>query len=523
MAGAWNVVRRTARHAGSGLGGFLAAGVTVMALVGCGSGGTGSSVSMTNTASAAVQTTGTATTTTGTAPSGAVTRNTGFGSNWTTYHATPEASGVQTAPSELRPTRRAWTSSHLDGQLYGEPLIADGRVVAATEDNTVYVLAARDGRILWSRHLGKPVPSKDLPCGDISPMVGITGTPVIDPARDEIFVDTDNLIKGPSASGGVEASHRLVGLNLFTGKVELDQLAMPDAGEDQLAQLQRPGLALDDGHVIIAYGQNYGDCPGPNGPAYGFVVSIPERGGPLHDLQIGSGSDRGAVWMGGSSPVVDPQGNVYVASADGYDLGPGQRYDRSDAVIELSPTAHLESIFHLSNWQQLSGDDLDLGTGDPALVHGFVLQIGKTDTAYLLRQGHLGGTNGQVASTAVCSGNPTGGHAVMGSVVYLPCPNGLTAIKVSSKAPHLTRLWTADGSTAGSPIIADGLVWTIGTDHAVHGVNPTTGMQVVSIPSGATANDFPTPSVGDGLLLAPGTDQVLAFMGPAGRPPAPTG
>ncbi|MFZ0379118.1 MAG: PQQ-binding-like beta-propeller repeat protein [Solirubrobacteraceae bacterium] len=99
----------------------------------------------------------------------------GFGSNWTTYHGTAEATGVDAAHTRLLPSRRAWTSSVLDGQLYGEPLVADGRVVAATENDTVYVMAARTGRILWSRHLGEPVPSGDLPCGDISPLVGITG------------------------------------------------------------------------------------------------------------------------------------------------------------------------------------------------------------------------------------------------------------------------------------------------------------------------------------------------------------
>jgi outer membrane protein assembly factor BamB len=227
------------------------------------------------------------------------------------------------------------------------------------------------------------------------------------------------------------------------------------------------------------------------------------------------------VWMGGSSPVIDPDGSVYVASGDGYDLGPGQPYDDSDAVLELSPTMRLKSNFHLRNWQTLSGDDLDLGTGDPALVHGFVLQVGKTDTAYLLRQGHLGGVDGQAASLAVCSGNPDGGHAVKGSVVYLPCPNGVTAVKVSTRPPHMKQLWTDSDGAGGPPIIADGLVWTIGDDNAVHGLNPDNGQQVASIPFGASANHFPTPSVGDGLLLLPGTDQIVAFMGPAGRPPAP--
>ena len=57
------------------------------------------------------------------------------------------------------PSRRAWTSPILDGQLYGEPLVADGRVVAATENDTVYVMAADSGHILWSRHLANAVPS----------------------------------------------------------------------------------------------------------------------------------------------------------------------------------------------------------------------------------------------------------------------------------------------------------------------------------------------------------------------------
>jgi outer membrane protein assembly factor BamB len=449
-------------------------------------------------------------------------RGTGFGSNWTTYHGNAEATGTVTGNTTLLPSRRAWTSPVLDGQLYGEPLVADGRVVAATENDTVYVMAANSGHILWARHLATAVPSGDLPCGDIAPEVGITGTPVIDLTRHEIFVDADTLITGPSASGGVEALHRLFGLDLFTGNVDLDEPAMPNAGEDQLAQLQRPGLALDDGSVVIAYGQNFGDCPGPNGPAHGYVVAIPETGGPLHYFQLGSGQDRGAVWMGGGSPVVDPHGNIYVASADGYDLGAGQPYDDSDAVLELSPAMHLESVFYPRDWQTLSADDLDLGTGNPMLVDGFVFVVGKTDIVYLLRQGHLGGDEGEVASLSLCSGNPDGGRAVEGSVVYVPCPNGVTAVKVSSRAPYLRRLWTAGDGASGGPIIADGLIWTIG-DNAVHGLNPANGDEIASIPFGGYTNHFPTPSVGDGLLLLPGTNKVIALIGPAGLPPAPTG
>ena len=87
----------------------------------------------------------------------------------------------------------AWTSPVLDGQVYGEPLEATGRVFVATENDTMYALAANTGAVLWSTHVGTPVPSGDLPCGDISPTVGITGTPVVDVARGEIFAVADEL------------------------------------------------------------------------------------------------------------------------------------------------------------------------------------------------------------------------------------------------------------------------------------------------------------------------------------------
>ena len=64
------------------------------------------------------------------------------------------------------------------------------------------------------------MPSGDLPCGNISPTVGITGTPVIDTASGEIFAVADEL------SGGAPA-HVLVGLNLYNGSPMLAQTSRP--------------------------------------------------------------------------------------------------------------------------------------------------------------------------------------------------------------------------------------------------------------------------------------------------------
>ena len=115
------------------------------------------------------------------------------------YHGDPAGTGVAAGVSSVVTGARAWTSPTLDGQLYGEPLVFGERIYVATENDTVYALSATTGAIAWSAHLGTPVPSGSLPCGDIAPTVGITGTPVIDRARHEIFVVADELRNGTPA------------------------------------------------------------------------------------------------------------------------------------------------------------------------------------------------------------------------------------------------------------------------------------------------------------------------------------
>ncbi|MGH3526961.1 MAG: PQQ-binding-like beta-propeller repeat protein, partial [Pseudonocardiaceae bacterium] len=95
--------------------------------------------------------------------------------DWPTYHHDNARTGVADQLAPLGTLRTAWQTK-LDGAVYGQPLVIGDRVIAATEHNTVYALAAADGHVLWSASLGQPVPGSDLPCGNIDPL-GITGTP----------------------------------------------------------------------------------------------------------------------------------------------------------------------------------------------------------------------------------------------------------------------------------------------------------------------------------------------------------
>jgi len=392
----------------------------------------------------------------------------------------------------------------LDGQVYGEPLEATGRVYVATENDTIYALAANTGAILWSSHVGTAVPSGDLPCGDIGPTVGITGTPVIDAARSEIFAVADELVGGSPA-------HFLVGLNLYTGTVNLD-VAVNPPGQAPAAILQRTGLNLSNGNVVFGYGGNDGDCSSYSG----WVTSVPEGGGtPGYYQAVPIGHD-GAVWMGGAAPEVDAAGNVWVTTGNGSSSTP---YDFSDSVLELSPGLARTQYFAPSTWQSDNGGDLDLGSSSPALLsNGTILQVGKSSNAYLLNQASLGGIDGQIGSPiAACGSDSDGGDAISGTVVYVPCGSGVQAIQT---APLAAQWQTASGAH-GPPITAGGLVWSIGGS-SLYGLNPANGAKVQQVSVGGQANHFPTPSVGDGLLLAPATDQVVAFSGSAGLPGPPS-
>jgi polyvinyl alcohol dehydrogenase (cytochrome) len=433
--------------------------------------------------------------------------------SWTVYHGDPAGSGVAASIASVDLSSPAWTSTNLDGQLYGEPLVSDERVYVATENDTVYALSASTGSVLWSTHLGTPVPSGSLPCGDISPTVGITGTPVIDQTRAELFVVADELVNGLPA-------HQLVGLSTATGKTELNQNVDP-AGSTSAALLQRTGLTLNAGHVVFGYGGNFGDCS----TYHGWVMSVPEAGGTPAAFEVDSaaGDSQGAVWMGGAAPVVDSDGNIWVTAGNGSVTSSSRGYDDSDSVLELSPSLTLEHYFAPSSWPSDNARDLDFSTGVALLADGQVVAASKSRTVFLLNGSSLGGIGGQQAQLAdACGTVIDGGLAVEGTTVYLPCLSGPIAVQTTDSPAGLRLLWSSSVG-GGPPIVVGGLVWTIGSNGVLYALNPASGAVQNHVTIGAPANHFPTPSVGAGLLLAPSAQRVVAFRAASSTPaPAPT-
>ncbi len=439
--------------------------------------------------------------------------------SWTVYHGDPAGTGTATV-GRVDTASRAWTSAALDGEIYGEPLVSAGRVYLASENNTVYALSAATGKVAWSHHLASPVPSSSLPCGDIAPTVGITGTPVIDPARGEIFVVADELTQGRPA-------HVLTGLSTSTGRVEMTRDVDPP-GADPAALLQRTGLTLAGGRVVFGFGGNDGDCA----PYRGRVVAVPETGGPpaMFTVDAKPGQSQGAVWMGGAAPAVDARGDVWVSAGNGSVYQASRGYDDSDSVLDLSPSMRLLQYFTPADWASENSRDLDMSAEPVLLPGGRVLLAGKSRIAYLLNGAHLGGIGGELASLGpVCGADIDGGAAVTGSTVYLPCAGaGIAAVRAATSPPGLRLLWSSR-TGGGPPIVAGGLVWTISLAGTLYGLDPRTGQVRQQAAIGAVANHFPTASVGAGLLLAPAANRVVAFRTagtsgpPASADPASTG
>ena len=430
--------------------------------------------------------------------------------SWTVYHGDPAGSGAAAEAGRVDTGSRAWTSAALDGEIYGEPLVSAGRVYVATENNTVYALSAATGAVAWSHHLATPVPSGSLPCGDIAPTVGITGTPVIDPARGEIFVVADEVAGGRPA-------HVLTGLSTSTGQVEMTRDVDPP-GADTAALLQRTGLTLAGGRVVFGFGGNDGDCA----TYRGRVVAVPEAGGApaMFTVDAKVGQSQGAVWMGGAAPAVDAQGDVWVSVGNGSVYQASRGYDNSDSVLDLSPSMRLLQYFAPADWAADNSRDLDMSAEPVLLPGGQVLVAGKSPTAYLLNGAHLGGIGGQLASLAsACNGDIDGGAAAVGRTVYLPCVSGIVAVAAATSPPGLRLLWRS-GTGGGPPIVAGGLVWTISLTGTLYGLDPQTGQVRQQATIGAVANHFPTASVGAGLLLAPAANRVVAFRA-TGTPGAP--
>ena len=310
----------------------------------------------------------------------------------------------------------------LDGQVHAAPLYVanvkiPGRglrnvVYAATQHNSVYALDADRPAQLWHASFINPaagvttVPADEAQGQnvDIEPEIGITGTPVIDPATGTLYV----VAKTKEVSGGTTRYvQKLHALDIATGAEKFGGPAVINAtvdgtGEgsvggrlpfDSLRQLQRAALLLSQGVVYIAFG-SHGDARPWHGWLFGYDARTLQR---RMFFNTSPNAFGGGIWQGGGGPATDAAGNVYFATGNGtFSVNQGG-FDWGDSYLKLNPNGEVLDFFTPHDESTLDQADQDLGSGAVVLVPNqgagtvpLMVGAGKNGVIYVVNRNDMG-------------------------------------------------------------------------------------------------------------------------------------
>lgn len=336
--------------------------------------------------------------------------------NVTTFHNDNARTGQNTSETILTPANVNSTlfgklfTAAVDGYVYAQPLylskvqnIAGGThnvLIVATEHDSLYALDADTGTILWQKSFISPpkitsVTSDEVSCGDLVPEIGITSTPVIDQTTGTIYLVTKTNENGVYRQR-LHAIDLLTHAEKFGGPVVISAIVKGQTF-DPLRNHNRPGLLLENGHVVIAWASH---CD--NTPYHGWVMSYKagvQSTDTLTREAVFNGSPNGGlagIWMSGDGVAADASGNLFFATGNGtYDGLTGG--DFGDSIVKLSSPAN--GAFSILDWftpwnqETLSDADTDLGSGGllllPDLPQGsahqhLLVQMGKEGKIYLV-------------------------------------------------------------------------------------------------------------------------------------------
>ena len=191
-------------------------------------------------------------------------------------------------------------------------------VFVATEHDSVFAFDADNSNganasPLWQVSLlgsgEATVLAADVFNDDITPEIGITSTPVIDPSSNTIYVVAKSTVANSTFIQRLHALDITTGQEKFGGPVELSA-SVPGNGNgssggtlnlDPLWENNRAGLLLLNGIIYIAFG-SHGDL----GPWHGWILAY--SASTLSPTGVWSSSPNAAgagLWMGGTGLAAD--------------------------------------------------------------------------------------------------------------------------------------------------------------------------------------------------------------------------
>ena len=499
------------------------------------------------------------------------------GTDVVTYKNDLRRSGQNSSESILSPANVNSSSFGLlrnlvvDGKVDAQPLYVSQLVVsgsahnvvfAATEHDSVYAFDADTGSVLWQVSLlaaGETL-SDTHGCGQVTPEIGVTATPVIDRGAGK-----HGLIYVVAMSKDASSNYhqRLHALDLTTGAELLGGPAAivadyPTAGGGMNtfspgAYEERAGLLLLNGTIYTSWTSH---CD--RAPYFGWIIAY--AGSSLSRTAVlnvapNSGGIGPAIWMSGGGPAADSEGNIYLLTGNGafepvLDAnGFPRNQDYGNSFLKISTAGgslRVADYFAMYNEVTESSADQDLGSGGAMLlpdltdsnniVRHLVVGAGKDGNLYVVNRDSMGKFNAsgnsqiwQQVSGALLSGIFSTPAYFNGTVYYGDVGNTLKAFRISAAklvATPQSQSATQFGFPGTAPSVSahgtlNGIVWAHENSnpavlHAYDAANLAHELYNSNQASGnrdhfGAGNKFITPMVAGGKVFVGTTGSVAVF------------
>jgi hypothetical protein len=457
----------------------------------------------------------------------------------------------------------------VDGRVDAQPLYLSAlsaaggtfnTVFVATEHDSVYAFDSDSGAVLWHVSLlgTGETPSDNRGCGQVSPEIGVTSTPVIDRtagAHGTIYVVAMSLDSSSNYHHRLHALDVATGAELSNGPVEISA-SFPATGTatssfDPKSYEERAALLLSNGTIYTSWTSHCDDAP-YGGWIISFAQSTLARNGALN---IAANSSAGpSIWMAGDGPAVDASGNIYFLSANGAfettldTKGFPSGQDFGNSFLKISSAAAGLSVldfFTMSNEVAESNADQDLGSGGEMLlpdltdstntVRHLMVGAGKDGNIYVVDRDSMGkfsassNDNYQTLNGALPGGIFSTPAYFNGTVYYGDISGTLKAFIVSSAklaAAPQSQSATQFAYPGTSPSVsangtANAIVWAHeNTSPAVlHAYDATnlahelynSNQAPANRDQFGTGNKYITPAIADGKVFVGTTNAVAVF------------
>lgn len=364
----------------------------------------------------------------------------------TTYHNNQSRDGVNAQEFALTTTSVRATSfgklfsCAVDGAVYTEPLWLPAVSINGSSHNVVFMATQHDSlyafdadaspcQQLWHANLLDAahggVANETSVCwddvgsgyGDIQPEVGVTGTPVIDPATGTLYVVSKSETGG-CGTGSPSFKQRLHAIDVTTGNESQTPMAISASvagtGDgssggvvsfDAQSEGQRPALALLKNvnvggslhNVVYISWASHEDASPYHGWILGYnAANVQQR---LQVFNATPNGGLGGIWMSGNAPAIDASGNLYAITGNGtFDADTGGS-DYGDSFFRVSTNGALALTDYFTPFNQafLDSVDGDLGSGGAVLLPDqtvgpphLLVGGGKQGLIYLLDRDSMG-------------------------------------------------------------------------------------------------------------------------------------